>query len=69
MTRYLKSIVAVLSAVLVTVLAQFPENGGVQQWGPIVAAFLGAIGVYLVPNTPTPVEPAPATVTPLPPTP
>ena len=64
MTRYLKAAVAVLSAVLVTVLAQFPENSGVQQWGPIVAAVLGAIAVYAVPNTPT-VEPAP--VAPLPP--
>ena len=60
---YLKAVVAVLSAVLVTVLTQFPENTGVQQWGPIVAALLGAVAVYFVPNAPV-TEPAPAPVTP-----
>ncbi len=52
MSQYAKSIVAVLGAVITAVLAAFPENTDVQQWGPIVSAFLTAVSVYLVPNTP-----------------
>lgn len=47
---YAKAVVAVLGAVLVTVLAQFPDNETVQTWGPIVASLLTAISVYVVPN-------------------
>ena len=50
MQRYLKAIVAIAGAVLTTVLAQFPDSSVVQQWGPIVAALITAVGVYVVPN-------------------
>jgi len=49
---YAKAVVAILGAVLTTVMTQFPENTDVQTWGPIVASFLTALAVYLVPNTP-----------------
>ena len=48
---YAKAVVAILGAVLTAVLTQFPESETVQQWGPIVAALLTTLGVYLVPNT------------------
>ena len=50
MQRYLKAIVAIAGAVLTTVLVQFPDSSVVQQWGPIVAALITAVGVYVVPN-------------------
>jgi len=53
MREYAKAIVAILGAVLTTVLVQFPDNSDVQTWGPIVATFLTAIAVYATPNTTT----------------
>lgn len=47
---YMKSIVAILGAVLTAVVTQFPDNEAVQQWGPIVSALLTALAVYAVPN-------------------
>lgn len=47
---YMKAVVAVVGAVLTAVLAQFPDNETVQQWGPIVSALLTALAVYVVPN-------------------
>lgn len=47
---YAKTAVAILGAVLTAVMTQFPDNAAVQQWGPIVAALLTAVGVYAVPN-------------------
>jgi hypothetical protein len=50
--KYAKAIVAVIGAVLTTVLVQFPDNADVQTWGPIVSSLLTAIAVYVTPNTP-----------------
>lgn len=47
---YAKTIVAILGAVLTAVMTQFPDTEAVQQWGPIIAALLTAIGVYAIPN-------------------
>jgi hypothetical protein len=52
MSAYAKTIVAILGATLTAVLAGFPDNPDVQTWGPIIAAFLTAVGVYATPNTP-----------------
>ena len=47
---YMKTVVAILGAVLTAVMTQFPDHQGVQQWGPIVSALLTAVAVYAVPN-------------------
>lgn len=47
---YMKTVVAVLGAVLTAVMTQFPDSEQVQQWGPIVSALLTALAVYVVPN-------------------
>ena len=47
---YMKTVVAILGAVLTAVMTQFPDNAAVQQWGPIVSALLTALAVYAVPN-------------------
>jgi peptidoglycan/LPS O-acetylase OafA/YrhL len=60
MTKYLKAIVAVLGAVLTTVLATFPDNPDVQHWGAIISSFLTAILVYFLPNTPATDQAPPA---------
>ncbi len=48
--KYAKAIVAVLGAVLVSVLSTFPDSQAVQQWGAIISALVTAVGVYVVPN-------------------
>jgi uncharacterized membrane protein YfcA len=47
---YAKAIVAIVGAVLTTVLVQFPDSELLQEWGPIVASLLTAISVYMIPN-------------------
>jgi len=47
---YSKAIVAVVGAVITTLLVQLPDNEVVQTWGPIITTFLTAISVYAVSN-------------------
>ena len=47
---YAKFVVALVGAVVTVLLATFPDDPNVQQWGTIVATLLTALGVYSVPN-------------------
>lgn len=49
MQKYAKAIVAICGAVCVAVAQQFPEYG---PQAAVIAAFITAVGVYLVPNLP-----------------
>lgn len=48
MNQYLKAIVALISTVLTSLSAYY----GNESWYPIVTSAVGAVLVYLVPNTP-----------------
>lgn len=45
-TKYNKTIVALLSAVLVAISPYIVDS----KWSPIIAALIGAAGVYQTPN-------------------
>ncbi len=54
MSRYLKSIVAVVIAGLTTLQAAISDSNITQnEWVLIALSVVGAIGVYAVPNTPS----------------
>jgi hypothetical protein len=46
--QYAKLLVALAGAVITTIQTQYPAA----QWAPAVTAFLSAVLVYAVPNTP-----------------
>lgn len=51
--RYWKFVVAILGAVLVTIADVVTDNAVTPaEWVTIAAAFVTAVGVYLVPNLP-----------------
>jgi len=47
---YAKFVVALIGAIVTALLATYPDNPDVQQWGTIIVAVLTSLGVYAVPN-------------------
>jgi hypothetical protein len=68
MSKYAKTIVAVVTAALVALVGALPMGSSATQWVNFALAVVGAIAVYLVPNAAAkrPVVPQPQP--PVPPT-
>jgi len=58
LSRYRKTVVGLLLATATWAVATFPNDQRVQTYGGLVLALLTAAGIYRVPNTPPPGEPA-----------
>jgi hypothetical protein len=50
--KYAKTVIAVLTAALIALGNALPVGSSATQWVSFALAVLGAIGVYLIPNTP-----------------
>jgi len=58
LSRYRKTVVTGLGAAATWAVGTFPANAQVQAYGGLIVALLTALGVYGVPNSPPPGEPA-----------
>ncbi len=52
MARYAKGIIAAASAACLAAQTAIPMSGTAHGWVTVAVAFLGALGVYAVPNAP-----------------
>lgn len=59
MERYMKAIVAASTVALETAQTVLPMPASSHGYLTVALAFVGALGVYFVPNAPPPPEPKP----------
>lgn len=58
MTRYAKAITAIVGAVSTWAATYYPDDLDVQKWLGLATALATVIGVFAIPNSPPPGEPA-----------